>query len=47
MADNLDAPRALEVVDGWAAHAIATQAAPREAAAVATVCDALLGVDLG
>ena len=44
--DNLDAPRAVEVVDGWAAHAIATQAAPREAAAIAAVCDALLGVDL-
>ena len=46
MADNLDAPLALEVVDSWAAHAIATHAAPREAAAVVAVCDALLGVDL-
>jgi L-cysteine:1D-myo-inositol 2-amino-2-deoxy-alpha-D-glucopyranoside ligase len=46
LADNLDAPRAVEVVDAWAAHAIAAQAAPGEAAAVAAVCDALLGVDL-
>ena len=28
LADNLDAPRALQVVDAWAAHAIAAQAAP-------------------
>ena len=47
MADNLDAPRALRVVDDWAAHAIAAQAAPGEAAAVAAVCDSLLGLDLG
>jgi L-cysteine:1D-myo-inositol 2-amino-2-deoxy-alpha-D-glucopyranoside ligase len=46
IADNLDAPRAVSEVDGWAAHAIATQAAPGEAAAVVAVCDALLGVDL-
>jgi L-cysteine:1D-myo-inositol 2-amino-2-deoxy-alpha-D-glucopyranoside ligase len=46
LADNLDAPRAVAVVDAWAAHAIAAQASPGEAAAVAAVCDALLGVDL-
>jgi L-cysteine:1D-myo-inositol 2-amino-2-deoxy-alpha-D-glucopyranoside ligase len=47
MADHLDSPRALEVIDAWAAHAIAAQAAPGEAAGAAMVCDALLGVDLG
>jgi len=47
MADHLDSPRALEVIDAWAAHAIAARTAPGEAAAVRTVCDALLGVDLG
>ena len=47
MGDHLDSPRALEVIDAWAAHAIAAQAAPGEAAGAAAVCDTLLGVDLG
>ncbi len=46
MADNLDAPRALDVLDVWAAHVIASQPIPAEASAVIEICDALLGVDL-
>ncbi|MBO0864766.1 MAG: cysteine--1-D-myo-inosityl 2-amino-2-deoxy-alpha-D-glucopyranoside ligase, partial [Mycobacterium sp.] len=47
LADDLDTPKALAAVDGWATDALEygghDAAAPR---AVATAVDALLGVDL-
>ncbi|HEX6888304.1 MAG TPA: cysteine--1-D-myo-inosityl 2-amino-2-deoxy-alpha-D-glucopyranoside ligase [Candidatus Nanopelagicales bacterium] len=51
LADDLDAPGALAVVDGWAAAALAQDpgsvAEPGAAALVARAVDSLLGVELG
>ena len=44
LAGDLDAPRALEEVDGWAA---AVSAGAPASGLVPTVVDALLGVELG
>jgi len=50
LADDLDAPGAVAAIDGWAeavlANAGGSGAAPRDAALVREVADALLGVML-
>jgi len=46
IADDLDTAGALAAIDGWAAHAVAAGVAAQEASAVASVCDALLGVSV-
>jgi L-cysteine:1D-myo-inositol 2-amino-2-deoxy-alpha-D-glucopyranoside ligase len=47
LADDLDAPRALRLIDAWAADALAGGGSDRGAPAlVATLLDTLLGVDL-
>jgi len=47
LADDLDTPAALAVVDDWAAGSLATEQGDAQAPAlVARACDALLGVRL-